>query len=130
MLRVKYLEHFSFLNDEHSGGRNRGSCSNTNRLTCQTAFTKEITRCQDSHDRLFADFINDGQFHTPALQIDYALGAITLGVDDLCSLKLLNFSRHTGRIEKSLGIESELLLEFYIGFDLLGNRGCQHIDTT
>jgi len=67
MLRVKHLEHFTFLNDEHSGGRNRRSCSYTNALPCQRAFAKEVTRSQNGDDGLFADFIYDGELHTASL---------------------------------------------------------------
>src|SRR5580704_1078015 len=130
MLRVKHLEHFTRLNDEHGGRGNRGSCSHTNGLTCQRAFTKEVTRPQNGDNRLFANFINDGELHTATLQIHYATRGITLSVDAFRPFKLFDSSRHASRIKKSLGIESEFLLKFYIGFDLPGNRGCPHRDTT
>jgi len=94
MLLVKHLEHFTLLNDEHSAVRNRGCRPHANGLTCQTAFTKEVTRSQNGDDRLFADFIDDAELHTAFLYVHYALSGITLGVDELRLLKLFNFSRH------------------------------------
>src|SRR2546430_13655911 len=80
--------------DEHSAVRNRGCRPHANGLTCQTAFTKEVTRSQNGDDRLFADFIDDAELHTAFLYVHYALSGITLGVDELRLLKLFNFSRH------------------------------------
>ena len=57
---MKHLEHFTLLNNEHSAGRNRGSCPDANGLTCQAAFSKEVARRQNGDDRFFADCINDG----------------------------------------------------------------------
>ena len=61
---MKHLEHFTLLNVEHCARCNRGSRPHANGLTCQTAFTKEVARFQNGDDRLFADFINDGEFYT------------------------------------------------------------------
>src|SRR5580692_11135773 len=98
MLRVKHLEHFILLNDEHGGRGNRGSCSYTNGLPCQRAFTKEVTRPQNGDNRLFANFVNDGELHPAAPYIHYATRSITLSVDGLRPFKLFDFSRHPGRI--------------------------------
>jgi hypothetical protein len=113
MLLVKDLEHFAFLNDQHGGRGNRGRGAHPNGLTCQTAFAKEVARFQDGDDRLFADFIYDGEFYTAGLQVHYAISGIPLRVDDRCSLKLLDFSGDPGRVEKGLGIERALWLEFF-----------------
>ena len=67
MLRVQQLEHFALLNDEHGGRSNRRSCPHANGLSCQTAFTKEVARSQNGDDRLFTNFINDGELHTATL---------------------------------------------------------------
>ncbi len=63
MLLMKHLEHFTLLDDEHSAGRNRLSRSHANGLTCQAAFTKEISWSQNGDNRLFACFINDGELY-------------------------------------------------------------------
>ena len=97
----------------------RGSRPHANGLACQTAFTKEVAGSQNRDDRLFADVINDGELYTACLQVHYALSGITLRVDDLCFFKLYNFSRHPGRIEKSLGIESDFRRGYSFGFDLV-----------
>src|SRR5271165_6996826 len=118
MLLMKHLKHFTLHNIEYCARCNRGSRRHANGLTCQTAFTKEVTRFENGDDRLFANFINDGELYTACLQVHYALSSITLRVDDLRFFKLYNFSRHTGRIEKNLGIESEFLRGFSFGVDV------------
>jgi len=63
MLLVKYLEHFTLLNNEHGARGNRGSRLHANRLARQTAFAKEVARSQNGDDRLFAAFTNHGELH-------------------------------------------------------------------
>ena len=61
MLRVKHLEHFTLLNDEQGGTSNRRSRPHANRLSCQTAFTKKVSRSQNGDDRFFPDFIDHSE---------------------------------------------------------------------
>jgi hypothetical protein len=55
--------------------------------------------------------------------------SITLSVDSLRPFKLYDFSRHTSRIEKNLGIESELLRGFSSGFCAARIRDFSHKTT-
>ena len=96
MLFVKYLKHFTFFNHEQSARRNRGGRPHPNRLTRQTAFTEKVAGAQNRDDRFFADFTNDGELHASCFQVNYTLSGISLGVDDLRSFKLSNFSCHGG----------------------------------
>src|ERR1700686_2071089 len=126
MLLVKHLEHLSFFNDQHSAGRSCRSRPDANGLTRQTAFAKKIPRSQDRHDGFLTNFIKNGQLHTALLYVHHALSGITLRIENRRSLKLLNFSRHTRRIEKSLSIENALPLELCVGFDVARSRDCSH----
>lgn len=126
MLLVKHFEHLTLLNDEDRGGRYGGRGSHADRLPSQTTLTKEVAGPQNGHDRLFADLIDDGEFHTAVLQVQYAFCGVTLRVDDLRLFKLRDFSCHTSRVEKSLGIEGKLALEFFVGFNGAWPRECSH----
>ncbi|MFZ0924209.1 MAG: hypothetical protein WA020_14175, partial [Candidatus Acidiferrales bacterium] len=64
---------------------------------------------------LFADFTNDREFHSAFLQVHHVLSSIALRIDELASLELLDFSRHAGRIEKSLGIEGSASWNHFSG---------------
>ena len=83
-----------------------------------TPFTKEVARFQNGDDRLFADFINDGELYTACLQVHYALSGFTLRVDDLRFFELYNFSCRAGGIEKNFGIERRFPLGFSLEFNV------------
>jgi len=102
---VKDAIHFAFLNDEHSGGCNRGCRRHANQLARQAAFSKKIARTQNRHNGFFAGLIHHRQLHAAFLNVHDALGGIALREDGFFSLKLANFSPETCRVEKRLHIE-------------------------
>src|SRR5690349_18335090 len=126
---MKHLEHLALLNDKHGAVCDRGSRPHADGLTCQTPFTKEVARSQHRDDGLFAAFTNHGESDTAFLYVHYALSSITLRVDDLCSSKLFNFSRHPGRIEKSLGIKSVCFPRNILKFFVAVIHDCFHTST-
>jgi hypothetical protein len=92
-------------------------------LTDQVLLDSNVP-CQNRHDSLFADFTNDGEFHTTFLHVHYAVGGIALRVDDLCPFK--PFSPR--QLEKSLCVESAHLGGHTLGFFVL--RNCDHFPKT
>src|ERR1700674_1704056 len=117
MFSVQHANHLVFFNKKKNRGGNRGRRSHSNRLPCHAPLTKKVARSQNGDDRLFANLIDNRELYTAFLNVHHSRSGITLRVDLLGPSIFHNSSGYTGRIEKSLGIESELLLEFYIGFD-------------
>src|SRR5229473_3586795 len=115
---VERANHLIFLNDEHGGWRNRGRGRHANGLARKASFPKKIARSKDSHNGFFARLIGHSELHTAFLNVHDILRGIALREDGLFSSKLFYISPQTGRIEKSLGIESMLFLELYFGFGL------------
>ena len=44
---------------------------------------KKVTRSENRHDALFANRIDNGQLHTPSLDIQHGRSRITLGINSL-----------------------------------------------
>ena len=126
---VEHANHLGFFNNEQSRGCNRGRCSHSNRLTCHAPFTKKVTRPQNRQDCFFADLIYNRELYTAILNVHYTCSGITLRVDFLRSSIFDNFSGYTGRIEKSLGIESAFLRGFSFGFNFACTRDYLHHTT-
>src|ERR1700730_18516838 len=74
---------------------------------------KKIAWSQNRHDCLFADLIDNRESHTALLNVHHMLGGVALRKYGLFSSKFCDFSRHAGRIEKSLDVERGLFLGFY-----------------
>src|SRR5258708_20577385 len=105
MLLVQHVQHFLLVDDEHRAKRSGCSIPHAKRLTRQTTLAKEVARPQNCHDRLFATRTKRGNLHAARLYVHHAVGRASLRKDNLCSLELPDFFRHTSRIEKSVSIE-------------------------
>jgi len=112
MFCVKDAIHLILVDDEYRGWYNRDSRPHSLRLTCKAAFTEKITRSKHRYDGFFAALIEDAKLHSTVLNIQDMPGDITLRENSRVFPKFDDLSRHTSRIEKSLNIESGLLLEF------------------
>src|ERR1700730_15099453 len=112
MFSMQHANHLVFFNNEQSRGCNRARCPYSYRLTCHAPLTKKVTWPQNGDNRLFANFIDNSEFYSARLNVHHGRSGITMRVNDLSLFELFDFSRHPRRIEKGLGIESELLLEF------------------
>src|SRR5258706_10931054 len=105
MLLVQPVEHVLLVDDEPRTKRSDCSIPHAKRLTRQTTLAKEVARPQNCHDRLFATRTKRGNLHAARLYVHHAVGRASLRKDNLCSLELPDFFRHTSRIEKSVSIE-------------------------
>src|SRR5580692_11196568 len=108
MLSVEDPNHLFLLTQQYCGCGNRSRRSDPDRLSGQASFTKKIARSQNSHDRLFAAFIDDRKPDPALLDVQDVLARITLRKDFFLLLKLLNFPGYARRIEKILRIECRL----------------------
>jgi len=105
-----------FANDEHGSRRNDGRSGHANGLAREAPFPKKIARSKNRHNGFFPGLIDHRKFHTAFLNVHGILCGIALPEDGSFSSKLTNHSSQVGGIEKSLGIEGMLFLEFYFGF--------------
>src|ERR1700730_7693582 len=75
---VEHADHLVFLNGEHKCPCERGGRLLTNRLTCQTPFTKKITWSQNCHNCFSANLVDNGEFHFAFLNVHDIRAGITL----------------------------------------------------
>jgi len=91
---------------------------------------EKITRPQNRHHGFLASLGNDGEFHAASSDVHDAARSVTLRENGLFSFELNDFSRHAGRIKKSLDIESAVYGGRRFGLDVACFRGCFHKITT
>jgi hypothetical protein len=111
---MEEAHHFILFNDKHGGLCNRGSLPNSNRLSCETAFSQKVAGSQHCQDAFFASCIDHRKFHAPLLNVHHSLGGNPLCENRCLSGKLNDLSRHTRRLKKSLGVKSCLVVAFHI----------------
>ena len=120
MLLVQDALHFLLVNDEHGARYSGCGVAHAKRLTRQATLAEKVARPQNGDDRFLAGFTNGSNLHSAFLYIHDAVGGDALRKDNIGSLKLPNFSRHSSRIEKRLGIECALFLGHALRFVFTG----------
>ena len=81
MFLVEHANHLVFLNDEHSGGCNRGRSRHANGLARKAAFPQKIARSQNRHNGFFAGLIDHSKLHAAFLNVQDILRGIALRED-------------------------------------------------
>jgi len=115
---MEHANHLVFLDKEHSGRGNRGRRRHANGPARKASFPQKISLSKDRHNGFFARLVNNGELYTAFLNVNHTDGTIALRVDLLRSSIFRNSSGYTGRIKKSLGIESAFLPGFSFGFNI------------
>ncbi len=115
---VQHANHLVFLDEEHGGRCNRGRRRHANGPARKAPFPQKIALSKDRHNGFFARLVNNGELYTAFLNVNHTRSTITLRVDLLRSSIFHNSSGYTGRIEKSLGIESVFMRGFSFGFNI------------
>jgi len=119
MLRLEHANHLRFFNDEQGCGCDSGRRSHAEILSGQTCLAKKVARGKNCHDGFFAGLVDNGQLYFAILNVVDILSRIALRINLLRVGVLQNSSRHASRIEKLLGIERVLWLDFPLDLTLL-----------
>ena len=117
VFRVEDAGHFLLFNHQQSGGRYCSRRADSNRLTREASFAEKIAGPQDRDHGFFADLIDYRKSDPAFLNIENVPSGIALREDCLLLVKVRNFTGDTGGIKKSLGVEGEPSLGFYLGLN-------------
>src|SRR6185437_11507936 len=108
-LIVEHPHHFFAVDPEYRGRRESCGGGHALRLDGRDAlFSQKVSGVKDRYRGFLAAFGDDGQLHSPLLDIKHGIGIISLGKDGLVFLKLNHLPPQAVLCQEHLGFESRV----------------------